>query len=128
MDMMLKIASVVIISVVSAQVVKKGASEQAVLLSIATAVAILWFLSGTVLEVVNMLQYLSEIAQIDSVLLSPVLKTVAISITSKVTSELCQQCGENGLASFVELSGTVLSLAVALPLLKAVMEMMVVLL
>ena len=41
-----------------------------------------------------------------------------------LTAELCRSAGEGGLAAAVETAGTVLALAVALPLVQGVMELM----
>ena len=57
-------------------------------------------------------------------LLEPVAKTVALSILTKLTAEICRSAGESGLASFVELGGTVAALVVALPLMRAVAVLM----
>lgn len=70
------------------------------------------------------MEKLAEMAQMDRALLTPVIQTVAISIASKVTGELCRSANESGIGTFVEFAGTVLSLWVALPLIEGVMLMM----
>lgn len=124
MDMMLKVATVSILAVILGTVVKKETPEQSVLLMICVGVLLCRLLLAPMEEVLNTLQQLAEIAQIDQVFLLPVMKTVAISITTKVTGELCRSGGEGGLATMVEMSGTVLSLVIALPLIEEVMVMM----
>ena len=59
-----------------------------------------------------------------ALVLEPVLKTAAISILTKVTGEVCRAAGEGGAAAFVEVAGTILALAVALPLAEGVLTMM----
>lgn len=61
----------------------------------------------------------------EEVYLVPVLKTVVISVVTKLSCELCRSGGEGGLASFVEFAGVVLALLVAIPLMEGVMTMMV---
>jgi stage III sporulation protein AD len=53
-----------------------------------------------------------------------VIKTVALSILTKLTVEVCRAAGEGGIAAFVETVGTVLALVVALPLVRAVVVLM----
>lgn len=124
MELMLKVATVAIVAVLCGAVVKKQATEQAMLLTLVTGMSICFFLASALEEILKSMVYLAEIGQMDGALLEPVVKTVAISMTTKVTTELCRAADEGGMASFVELSGTILSLLVALPLLEGVMEMM----
>lgn len=63
-------------------------------------------------------------AGISEVLLEPVVKTVALSILTKVTGEICRSAGEGGLAAFIETAGTVIALVAALPLVGAVAQLM----
>lgn len=124
MEEILKVATVAMVAVLCGAVVKKQASEQGILLILVTGIGICFFLATAMAEILRSMAYLAEIAQMESELLMPLLKTVGISITTKVTTELCRSAGEGGMASFVEMSGTILSLVVALPLLEGVMTMM----
>ena len=56
--------------------------------------------------------------------MEPVVKTVAVSILTRVTAEVCRSAGESGTAAFVETAGTLLALLVALPLIRAVTVLM----
>ena len=75
-------------------------------------------------QVVESITRISRLAQLDGGLVRPVLKTVAISILTKITAELCKSSGEGGLAAFVETAGTALALAVAAPLAENVLTLM----
>ena len=57
-------------------------------------------------------------------MLEPVVKTVALSILTKLTVEICRSAGEGGVAAFVETAGTALALLAALPLVRAVAQLM----
>ena len=50
------------------------------------------------------------------------LKTVGISILTRISSELCRDAGDGGLAAFVEMAGAALALLVTAPLLQAVLD------
>ena len=54
----------------------------------------------------------------------PVVKTVLLSILTKLTAEFCRSAGEGGLASAMELSGGAAVLAVSLPLIRRVVQML----
>ena len=51
------------------------------------------------------------------------LKTVGIAIVTKIGSDLCRDAGESALAAALEFAGTVCALLTALPLLRAVLEL-----
>ena len=61
---------------------------------------------------------------LDEALLEPVVKTVALSILTRLTAEVCRASGEGGLAAFVETAGTILALGAALPLARAVTSLL----
>ena len=63
-------------------------------------------------------------AGLSEALLEPVVKAVALSILTRLTAEICRSAGEGGVAAFVETAGSALSLMAALPLVRAVAQMM----
>ena len=52
------------------------------------------------------------------------LKTVAAALITKLCADLCRDGGSQALASAVETAGSVASLVIALPLLRAVVELL----
>ncbi len=121
---MLKIAAISVTCIILGQILKKETPELAFLLVVTVGIFILFQIGTELVSVLNAMKYLAELSQIDQNLLIPVVKTIAISITSKITSELCRGAGEGGVATFVEFSGAVLSLVVAIPMIEGVMTMM----
>ena len=69
-----------------------------------------------------LLEELSALAGLSPAVLSPVVKTVGISILTRISAELCRDAGEGGIASFVETAGAALALCVSVPLLRAVLN------
>ena len=60
-------------------------------------------------------------------LFTPLLKTAAIALISRVGSDLCRDAGESAMASLVETAGAFGAILVSLPLMEAVWEMLQVL-
>ena len=58
-----------------------------------------------------------------TLLLTPLYKTVGIALVVKVGGGLCRDAGESALAAALEFAGTVCALLTALPLLRAVLEL-----
>lgn len=124
MDAMVRLAAVGITAVVLSGVLKKNTPELAMLLTVAAGVWILAVVADGLGAVVELMEELAGQAGASDVLLEPVVKTVALSILTKLTTEICRSAGENGVAAFVETAGTILALLVTLPLVRAVVELM----
>lgn len=125
MEQMVKVAALAAAGALCACVLRRGAGELALVVVLATGACLLLAVGAALESVVDMLARLTRLAGLDSALVEPVVKTVGLSILTRVTGELCRGAGESGIAAFVEVAGTVLALAVALPLVEAVVDMVV---
>lgn len=124
MEAMLQVAAVAVAAVLCAAVIRRGAPELSLALILAAGAWILLLVMDSLGQVVQAMGRMAELAELDNTVVEPVVKTVAISILTKVTGELCRSSGEGGIAAFVDVAGTVLALAVALPLAEGVVTMM----
>ena len=124
METMVRIAAVGLTAAVLGAVLKKSAPELALLLVVAAGAWILTLTLDGLGAVAALMEELAGVSGLSEELLEPVAKTVALSILTKLTAEICRSAGESGLASFVELGGTVAALVVALPLMRAVAVLM----
>ena len=124
METMVRIAAVGLTAAVLGAVLKKSAPELALLLAVAAGVWILTLTLDGLGAVAALMAELAGVSGLSEELLEPVAKTVALSILTKLTAEICRSAEESGLASFVELGGTVAALVVALPLMRAVAVLM----
>ena len=106
---MARLAAAGVTAVVLAAVLRKNTPELALLLILAAG---LWMMS------------LADQAGLSEALLEPVVKTVALAILTKLTAEVCRSAGEGGMAAFVETAGAALALLAALPLVRAVSQLM----
>ena len=80
-------------------------------------------LAQDVKQVMQTLARLTRLAKLDADVVEPVIKVVGISIVTRIGCEVCRGAGEGGIASFVDVAGTVLSLAAALPLVNGVVAL-----
>ena len=117
-----EIAALAVAAALCALVVKQSAGGVALALSLAAGALIL----GQVLEAASavraLLEELGERAGLSPAVLDPVIKTVGIAILTRISSEVCRDAGESGIAAAVETAGAVLALWIALPLLRAVLD------
>ena len=121
----LKIAAIAIIAAICAVVVKKNVQELGLVLALMAGVLILSYALGAVQSVKDVLDTLADTAGLSPAILSPVIKTVGIAIITHVSAEVCRDAKESGIASFLETAGAACALFVALPLVRAVLDMVV---
>ena len=124
MEAMARLAAVGVTAVVLSAVLKKNTPELALLLVLAAGVWMLAEVAGSLRAAVALMEELARQAGLSEALLEPVVKTVALSILTKLTVEICRSAGEGGVAAFVETAGTALALLAALPLVRAVARLM----
>lgn len=91
-------------------------------ISIVVGVIILLFLTPKIMSIITFLNNLSLKANIDTVYLSTVLKIMGIAYIASFCSDICKDAGAGSLASKVELSGKILILVLAIPILMAVLD------
>lgn len=123
-ELMVRVAAAAVTAAVLGAVLRRHTPELALLLVLAAG---LWMLGSTVNVLgaaVDLLQELTELTGVEAELLRPVVKTVALSLLTRLTAEICRSAGEGGVAAFVETAGTVLALGVSLPMIRAVMILM----
>lgn len=124
MEQVIQAAGLCLVGALLALVVKRGSPETALLLTVAAAAAVLLALAPAAREVLDFLQELAEGSGVPAELFAPLYKTLGISLVVRVGGGLCRDAGESALASVVETAGAVCALAAALPLLRAVLELL----
>lgn len=122
MEDMLKVAAVGVAAALCAVVVRKNVRELGLALALAAGAIILAFALGAVGSVRSFMERLGDLVGLSPAVLEPVMKTVGIALVTRLASEVCRDAGEGGIASAVEITGAVLALFVALPLLEAVLD------
>ncbi|MEG1878351.1 MAG: SpoIIIAC/SpoIIIAD family protein [Pseudoflavonifractor sp.] len=119
----LKIAAIAIISALCAVAVKKNLPELGLVLALAAGLVILSMAMGALQGVRSLLDLLAETAGLAPAILAPILKTMGIAIVTRIAAEICRDAKESGIAAFVETAGAAAALFVAIPLLRAVLDM-----
>lgn len=123
-EVMIKVAAGAVTAAVCATVVRRGTPELGFLLALAAGIWVLWTVADSLKLVTDWMKWLCELAGLEDWLIVPVFKTVVLSILTRLTAEVCKSAGESGVAAFVETAGTILALAVSLPLVGGVLKMM----
>ena len=124
MELALRMTALCVVGALLAVVVKRGTAELALTLVLGVAAVALLALAGPVEELMGFLTELGERSGVSRELFAPLYKTVGIALVVKVGSGLCRDAGESALGAVVETAGAGCALLVALPLLRAVLEML----
>ena len=120
----MKLTAVGVTAAVLSAVLKRNTPELAMLLALCAGLWMLALAAVGLGAAVALMRELAGQAGLSEALLEPVVKAVALSILTRLTAEICRSAGEGGVAAFVETAGSALSLMAALPLVRAVAQLM----
>ena len=120
----MKGAAAAVAAALCAGVIRRGAPELALVLTLAAGVWVLLGAAEALSAAASTMEELARLAGLDKSVVEPVFKTVALSILTRLAAEVCRSAGEGGLAAAVETAGTALALWAALPLVGGVLERM----
>ena len=120
---MICVAILGIVGAVLSLMLAKGAPEIGLVLAIAATFLILLIGIQVVSTVLDFARVLQHAAQLSPTLLMPVFQTVGVSILTKLSADVCRDAGQGAIAGAVELTGTVIAIYIALPLMQTVFEM-----
>lgn len=118
-----KIVGVALVAVAASLVLRAYRPELGLQIAVAAGVLILVL---TLDELAAMSGFLGEVLgrfQIDTGYLKVMLKVIGIAYLAQFAADLCRDAGEGAVAGKVELAGRVLVLALCLPVLAAILEL-----
>jgi len=124
MGAMARVAAVAVTAAVLGAVLRKNVPEFSLLLALGAGLWMLSLTANALAAALALLKELTELTGVEEELLRPVVKTVAVSLVTRLTAEVCRGTGESGIAAFVETAGTVLALGLSLPMIRAVIILM----
>lgn len=101
--------------------------EMAVMAALAAGMGILAFVVSKLGGIIGALGDLARRGNVDLGTFSIVLKVIAIAYIAEFGAQVCMDAGEEGLAKKVELGGKVLVLALSVPILSALLDLILVL-
>ena len=124
MSDIIKVAAAAVAAALCAVVVRRQSPEIALALGVGACALIVLYCSGALTAVVELVDKLAETGNLSVQVVEPVIKTAGIAIVTRLAADFCKDAQEGGLASAVELAGTALALAAALPLMTAVLDVL----
>ena len=118
MSLLLKIMGVAICAAILDPLIKKNNPELSAALVIAASIVILYMLSDTASQVIKSLKSLYDEVSGMEEYMSVILKVTGIAWVCEYGSSLLSDCGEAALGKKIELSGKLIILTLAIPVIK----------
>ena len=113
------IAGLCLIASVICKTLEKNSSEIKILLAVFTVCIIFFRISGELSQVVSAIQDIFSRSDMDEDYLNILFKGLGICYITQLGCECCKECGEDVIASQLELTGKIAMLIISLPLFKA---------
>ena len=99
--------------------------EMAVQVSIVAGIVIFMLLSGKLSAVIELLESYTQKAGIDMIHMTTMLKIIGIAYITEFGAEVCRDAGESSIASKIELAGKVTIVALAVPIITSLLELII---
>lgn len=125
---LLKILAVAIVTVFAHMLVKQTKPEIAMIISIAGSVLIIVMAVAALNSVISSFYQIFETTGVDTTLLTPLFKIIAIGYITEFGANICLDAGASSVADKVLFAGKLIILLVALPIVTTVIDMVVALL
>ena len=121
----LQIAGLGIIAVILVIMLKAQKPELALQLSIITGVIIFMMLAGKLSAVITLLGSYTKRVDIEPVYFETILKIIGIAYITEFGAEICKDAGESSIASKIELAGRVVIVAMAVPIITSLLDLII---
>ncbi|MEW9699139.1 stage III sporulation protein AD [Paenibacillus sp. SI8] len=103
-------------------IIKEQKPMFAFLLAAFTGVMIFLFLIGKISSVIHVLEDLAQKSNINMVFLKTILKIIGVAYIAEFGAQIVRDAGQESIASKIELSGKVLIMVMAIPIITVIIE------
>lgn len=106
-------------------IIKEQKPMFAFLLAAFTGIMIFLFLIGKISSVIQVLEELAQKSSINMVFLKTILKIIGVAYIAEFGAQIVRDAGQESIASKIELSGKVLIMVMAIPIITVIIETVV---
>lgn len=118
-----QIVGIGIIATILAVLLKQEKPEISLQISIVTGLLIFIFVISKLSYVVRVLSNLAQRIDIDFIYFSTILKIIGIAYIAEFGAQISRDAGEETIASKIELAGKIIIMALSVPILLAVLDL-----
>ena len=125
MEEIIKIIGIGLIALVVVVILKQYRPEYAIYVSIIAGVLILVLAMEKITGIVNLLQSISDKTYINKQFLGILLKITGIAIITEFAVSICSDAGEKAIASKIEIGSKVIIIAMSIPIISNLLELII---
>ena len=123
MNTLFAVAALCMISVLLCKVLERYAREQAVMLTIGTAVGVLLLLLTMLEPLLTQIHQLFQVTGLPDTYIAVLWKALGICYVTQLAGDVCRDSREEALCSVVHMAGKIALMVQALPLIRGLMSM-----
>ncbi|MCT4565280.1 MAG: stage III sporulation protein AD [Maledivibacter sp.] len=120
-----KIVALGITATILAVIVKQFKPEYGVHISIATGVVIFLLMISKLASILEVIHGLTNKLDMEVVYLKSIFKIIGIAYITEFGAQVCKDTGESSIASKIEFAGKIIIMALALPILLSVLNLII---
>lgn len=120
-----KIIGIGLISLIIIIILKQYKPDFAIYISILAGAIILLFVMDKLSNVVNLLSSIQSKANMNNQFLVILLKITGIAFLTEYATSICKDAGESAIATKIDLGGKVLIIAISIPIIQALLELII---
>jgi len=124
MEELIRIAAVCLIGALLTVFLKKDSPEIGLMLALAVCAVVLIAMTRSIGEILDVLYQMIAWSGVGTEVFEPLVKIVGIALVCRVSSELCRDAGQGAMASLLEMGGAFGAIWIAVPLFRAVWEVL----
>lgn len=123
MEILIRAAAIAAAGAVLGIAVRRNAPEIALMMTLAVLCMLVYLSADLMRRLTAYMEDLGSLAGVNAASVGIVLKTVGISIVTRITSAVCRDAGHQAAAAGIELVGCCTALYIAIPLFETAMDM-----
>lgn len=121
----IKIIGIGLISLIIIIILKQYRPDFAIYISILAGAIILLLVMDKLSSIVSLLSSIQNKANMNNQFLVILLKITGIAFLTEYASSICKDAGESAIATKIDLGGKVLIIAISIPIIQALLELII---
>ncbi len=121
----IKIIGVGLVSLIIIIILKQYKPDFAIYISILAGAIILLLVMDKLSSIISLLSSIQNKANINNQFLVILLKITGIAFLTEYASSICKDAGESAIATKIDLGGKVLIIAISIPIIQALLELII---
>ena len=118
----IKIIGIALVAVIIIIILKQYRPEFAIYVSIITGILILLLVTDKLTDIINLLNSIASRSSVNMEFLTLLIKITGIAFLAEFAVSICKDSGETAIANKVEIGSKILIIAMSIPIISALLE------